>query len=293
MKKFRTAEIAVLIIGLIVTSIVVLAVSLNGNAASTLSTTTTSSVGSTSTSTSSTTSTTSTTTTTIPQTLTLPKNKHLTILEIGDSLGTDLGGGLGLQLEKSRNVTLIQKGKSETGLANGWFYSWPLHLRQFVAQYHPQLLIVFLGGNDEQGMVVNGHAAAFNSPPWRVQYQTNIAQVMNEATLKHCSVLWVGMPVMNPNGYRQGIQVINSLFQKVALTKANVTFLPTWNLMANAKGQFQFSARVNGVVQVLRSPDGIHPTSIGQNVIATYVIQQIRAIYHFPVLPAYPDVFTK
>jgi hypothetical protein len=292
-KKFRTAEIAVLIIGLIVTSIVVLAVSLNGNAASTLSTTTTSSVGSTSTSTSSTTSTTSTTTTTIPQTLTLPKNKHLTILEIGDSLGTDLGGGLGLQLEKSRNVTLIQKGKSETGLANGWFYSWPLHLRQFVAQYHPQLLIVFLGGNDEQGMVVNGHAAAFNTPPWRVQYQQNIAQVMNEATMKHCSVLWVGMPIMNPNGYRQGIQVINSLFQKVALTKANVTFLPTWNLMANAKGQFQFSARVNGVVQVLRSPDGIHPTSIGQNVIATYVIQQIRAIYHFPVLPAYPDVFTK
>jgi hypothetical protein len=190
-------------------------------------------------------------------------------------------------------VTLIQKSKSETGLANGWFYNWPLHLRQFVAQYHPQLLIVFLGGNDEQGMVVNGHAAAFNTLPWREQYQKNIAQVMNEATSKHCAVLWVGLPIMNPNGYRQGIQVINSLFQKVALTKANVTFLSTWNFMANAKGQFQFSARVNGVVQVLRSADGIHPTSIGQNVIATYVVQQIRAIYHFPVLPAYPDQFTK
>ena len=183
----------------------------------------------------------------------MPKNKHLTILEIGDSLGTDLGGGLGLQLSKSPNVTLIQKSKSETGLANGWFYNWPIHLRQFVAQYHPQLLIVFLGGNDEQGMVVNGHAAAFNTLAWREQYQKNIAQVMNEATSKHCAVLWVGMPIMNPNGYRQGIQVINSLFQKVALTKANVTFLPTWDLMANAKGQFQFSARVNGVVQVLRS----------------------------------------
>lgn len=287
MKKFRTAEIAVLIIGLIVTSIVVLAVSLKGNATPTTSTTTTTSLGTT------TSSTTSTTTTTIPQTLILPKNKHLTILEIGDSLGTDLGGGLGLQLEKSHNVTLIQKSKSETGLTNGWFYNWPLHLRQFIAQYHPQLLIVFLGGNDEQGMVVNGHAAAFNTLPWREQYQKNIAKVMNEATSKHCSVLWVGMPIMNPNGYRQGIQVINSLFQKVALTKANVTFLPTWDFMANAKGQFQFSARVNGVVQVLRSSDGIHPTSIGQNVIATYVVQQIRAIYHFPVLPAYPDQFTK
>ncbi|HEY5120479.1 MAG TPA: DUF459 domain-containing protein [Acidimicrobiales bacterium] len=291
MKKFRTAEIAVLIIGLIVTSIVVLAVSLKGNAtpSSSTSSTTPTSVAATTSST----TTTSTTTTTIPQTLFLPKNKHLTILEIGDSLGTDLGGGLGLQLSKSPNVTLIQKSKSETGLANGWFYNWPLHLRQFVAQYHPQLLIVFLGGNDEQGMVVNGHAAAFNTLAWREQYQKNIAQVLNEATFKHCAVLWVGMPIMNPNGYRQGIQVINSLFQKVALTKANVTFLSTWNFMANAKGQFQFSARVNGVVQVLRSADGIHPTSIGQNVIATYVVQQIRAIYHFPVLPAYPDQFTK
>src|ERR1019366_6483440 len=37
-------------------------------------------------------------------TTTLPSTQHCTILEIGDSLGTDLGEGLHLQLEKNPSI---------------------------------------------------------------------------------------------------------------------------------------------------------------------------------------------
>ena len=229
----------------------------------------------------------------MPEPLTARRDGKFNVLVIGDSLGTDMGGGLAWQLQDSRHINLIQKGKSITGLANSWYYSWPRHLKLFLSQYHPQLLVVLLGGNDEQGMNVNGHAAPFGSSTWVRQYSEDVATMMNEAVAQHCAVLWVGMPIMYPNGYRQGMQIINSTFAKVAGTKRNVTFLPTWKYFANAHGQFEFSAKVNGTSQVLRASDGIHFTSVGQNVLATYVINEMRARYGLPATARYPMNFTK
>jgi hypothetical protein len=143
---------------------------------------------------------------------TLPSARHCTILEIDDSLGTDLGEGLRLQLEKNPAITLVVKTTVAAGLTNSWFYNWPGRLKKFLAQHRPQLLIVFLGANDEQAMVVNGHAAPFDTRAWRSQYESNLTTVMKEAAAVHCVARWVGMPIMNPFGYRQKMQVINSIF---------------------------------------------------------------------------------
>jgi hypothetical protein len=234
----------------------------------------------------------STTTTTVPQPLTLTANGRANILVIGDSLGTDLAGGLGWQLSKSKEISLIQKGKSSTGLSNSQFFNWPQHLKKYLAQYHPQLTIVFLGGNDEQGIEANGHPYAFNTPGWRTQYTKAVATMMNESVNAGSDVLWVGMPIMFPNGYRQGMQVINSIFASVASKKSHVTFLPTWKFFASSNGQFRFNASVNGSVQLIRESDGIHPSAVGQNVLATYIVKQLHLIYGLHVAAAYPEVFT-
>ena len=100
---------------------------------------------------------------------------------------------------------------------------------------------------------------------------------------------------MYPNGYRQGMQVINSIFEKVAKEKKRVTFLSTWKFFANSKGQFRFSAQVDGVNQVIRASDGIHPTAVrdGDKRLATYVVQELNKLYGLAVKPAYPEIFTK
>jgi len=224
---------------------------------------------------------------------TLPSSRHCTILEIGDSLGADLGEGLRLQLEKSPLITLVVKTTVAAGLTNSWFYNWPRHLRNFLHQYHPQSLIVFLGANDEQAMVVNGHAAPFDTRAWRSKYASNVLSVMKEAAAVHCVVLWVGMPIMDPFGYRQKMQIINSIFSTMALKNPGATFLSTWKFMSDAKGNFQFSGHVNGKVQAIRSPDGIHLTYMGQNLLATYVVTQLGLDYGLPLKPAYPVRFTR
>src|SRR5580704_10459391 len=95
---------------------------------------------------------------------------HCTVLEIGDSLGNDLGWGLARQLGHDHALRLVQADKSSSGLLTPWFYDWAQKEKVLLAQYKPQLVIITFGANDEQNLRVNGHVVAFGSAPWVTAY---------------------------------------------------------------------------------------------------------------------------
>jgi uncharacterized protein len=210
---------------------------------------------------------------------------HCTVLEIGDSLGNDLGWGMARQLGHDHALRLVQADKSSSGLLTPWFYDWAQKEKVLLAQYKPQLVIITFGANDEQNLKVNGHVLAFGSAPWVTAYTAIVTKMATAATNTGAYVLWVGMPIMQPNGYRQGMVLINSVFAKVATTVPGMTFLPTWDLFANAQGQFEDAARVNDIPSLLREADGIHFSYVGENVISTYVTRNIGVVYHVQITP--------
>lgn len=261
----------------------------NVAASSTTSTTSTS----TTTSSTSSTTTTPTTTTTTATTTTVPSTHvsvigHCTVLEIGDSLGNDLGWGLQRQLAHAPGLRLVQKDKSSSGLANTTFYDWPARLKTLLAQYHPDLTIICLGGNDEQGFIEDGHAVEFPTEAWKVAYSARIRQIVTMATQAQSYVLWVGMPIMEPTQYREGMVVLNKLYESVSTSIPGGTFLPTWDLFANAQGQFQMAAQIGPTRQILRASDGIHFSYVGENVLATYVADAMASLYHVAIHPEAP-----
>jgi hypothetical protein len=210
---------------------------------------------------------------------------HCTVLEIGDSLGNDLGWGMARQLGHDHALRLVQADKSSSGLLTPWFYDWAQKEKVLLAQYKPQLVIITFGANDEQNLKVNGHVLAFGSAPWVTAYTAIVTKMATAATNTGAYVLWVGMPIMQPNGYRQGMVLINSVFANVATAVPGMAFLPTWDLFANAHGAFEDAARVNNVPSLLREPDGIHFSYVGENVISTYVTRNIGIIYHVLITP--------
>jgi hypothetical protein len=211
-----------------------------------------------------------------------------TVLEIGDSLGNDLGWGLARQLGHEPALRLVQADKSSSGLLTPWFYDWSQKERVLLAQYKPQLVIMTFGGNDEQNLKVNGQVLAFGSAPWVRAYSAIVTKMATAATKTGAYVLWVGLPIMQPNGYRQGMVLINSIYASVAATVPGMTFVPTWDLFANARGQFIDAERVNNVPSILRASDGIHFSLIGENVFATFVTRTIGDVYHVHVIPEAP-----
>lgn len=210
------------------------------------------------------------------------------MLEIGDSLGNDLGWGLAREIGNDRVLRLVQADKSSSGLATPWFYNWPAKEKVLLAQYHPQLVIATFGGNDEQNIRVDGHVVAFGSAPWIAAYTKIVTGLATAATKSGAYVLWVGMPIMQPNTYRANMVLINSVFLKVAQSVPGMAFLPTWDLFANVHGQYANAALVNRIPSVLRSTDGIHFSLVGENVIATYVTHELGLVYHVLVAPTSP-----
>jgi hypothetical protein len=171
-----------------------------------------------------------------------------------------------------------------------WFYNWPRHLKTLLAQYHPDLVIVCLGGDDQQGLLVDGHAYGFDTPQWRARYRVLVSQIDTMVTHANSYVLWVGLPVMQPPIFNRGAAELNAIYRSVAGTVPGVTFLSSWYEFANVQGQYESSAAVNHASAVLRAPDGIHFSYVGENVFATFVANDFSSLFGVRVTPTQPAI---
>ncbi len=98
----------------------------------------------------------------------------LTILAIGDSIGQDLGYGLGDTFTGRPAVKVIQQAVESTGLARPDYYNWPAQLQAYLGRYHPGAVVVMLGANDEQALDENGHFVPLGSRAWAQDYASRV-----------------------------------------------------------------------------------------------------------------------
>jgi hypothetical protein len=185
----------------------------------------------------------------------------LTIVEIGDSLGMDLGYGMRDVLAGAHGVTLVQAAKGNSGLVQPQYYDWPAHLRQLLAQHHPQVVVVFIGANDVQNFWDHGVLQHFGSPGWQGAYAQRVASMMQAASDAGTRMLWVGMPIMASATFSNSMQLLNAIYQQQAKVHPTVSYFSSWELFSNAAGGYTNTIiDAAGRTIVLRTPDGIHVT---------------------------------
>jgi uncharacterized protein len=199
-------------------------------------------------------------TTAPPPAIPQPTAAHpLTILEIGDSLGEDLGIGMDAVLGSDPRVRVLQEAVGDTGLARPDYYDWPLHLEEELQQYHPGAVVVMLGGNDGQSFDQDGSYVGFGTPEWHTIYSERVAQIMDEATRAGAHVFWVGMPIMADPGFSATMATLNSVYQQQAADHAGVTWFPSWPVFTDAAGGYVAELPdASGQEVLLRDPDGVH-----------------------------------
>jgi hypothetical protein len=191
----------------------------------------------------------------LPSTLSRP----VTVVEIGDSLGEDLGFGLADVLADNADVHLVQAAKGNSGLVQPQYYDWPRHLAQLLAQYQPAAVIVFLGANDVQDFYANGTLLQFGTPAWETAYRERVASLMQEATDAGSKVLWVGMPIMRSAVFSSSMQQLNNIYEQEAAVHPGVTFFSSWQVLSSPTGTYSATTTgPDGRRIVLRTPDGIH-----------------------------------
>lgn len=226
----------------------------------------------------------SATTTPTPTTLPpLPQHptaaNPLRVVVIGDSIGIDLGQPLTNDLISTGVVTSSLDGKIDTGLSRPDYFNWPAELQADMAIHHPQLVVVMMGANDPQSLVVNGTAVAYGTDAWNVAYSARVAAFMDIATNAGAHMLWVGMPPMAGGQLDGQMNQINGLVQAQAASRpTGVTFLNSRTILGNGQGNYTaYLTNGTGSEINIRTPDGIHLTPDGGEVLSQAVMNSMRS----------------
>jgi hypothetical protein len=225
----------------------------------------------------------STSTTTTTMALRQPTAaKPVTILDVGDSLGEDLGIGLGSTLGTDPLVRVVQAAYGDSGLARPDFYDWPAHLAADLAEYHPQVVTILIGGNDSQNFDVNEEPVVFGTAEWHTIYSQRVALMMSETLQAGAKMVWVGLPIMSNPVFSASMQTLNAIYEAQAARHPGVEFLSTWSLFSNAEGQYSaYLTNSSGQTVLARDPDGVHIAPPGGcDMVAEAATNEIEKIWH-------------
>jgi uncharacterized protein len=206
----------------------------------------------------------------------------LRVLDIGDSVGEDLGEfGLIDDLGSTGVVSATLDGQIDTGLTRPDYFNWPAELRNDIARLHPQLVVICIGANDAQSTIVNGHVYAYGTHSWDNLYLSRINQFISEATSTGAHVLWVGMPPMASPQLNGQMAHLNNLYQEAIRHHTGATFMSSVPVLGGKNGSY--TAFKNS--QEIRTDDGIHLQPAGAQLLAQAVISEIDEVYRLHLHP--------
>ena len=177
--------------------------------------------------------------------------------------------------------------KGDTGLANSSFYDWPATLETLLQADRPQLVVVFMGANDDQGL--SGTYAPPGTAAWDTGYAERVQTMVDEIRRSGADVVWVGMPPMATPSLSAWMQHVDQLVSGLLVGHRDELYLasagplgsPGWQYVEDAPGP-------TGAVVELRTPDGVHLTAAGGAVLAHAVLGAAVQRWHLVLTPSPP-----
>jgi hypothetical protein len=203
------------------------------------------------------------------------------VLIVGDSIGSDLGVGLGRMLDEAGGFVTRIDARESTGLARSDYFNWPYQIGLDVSAFRPDVVVIMIGANDAQSVSLpGGHWAYFGTPQWQSAYRARVAGIMGMLTQSQRPVVWVGMPIMGRPGLNPPLQTIDGIDQDEARQHSGVLFVDAWTLFANSRGQYSaYLSSSSGAEQLVRTADGIHLTGDGEARLGRAVYQAMLPLW--------------
>jgi uncharacterized protein len=178
-------------------------------------------------------------------------------------------------------VELGRYARNGTGLTRGDRVYWPREVRRIGETFKPALFVLSIGLNDRQFIVdANGARTAWGAPDWTDKYRHEVAEFIKGAAASHAVVLMLGLPAMrdsvdNEDAIEKGRIFAEAVAQSGA---ANVHYVEPWRLHAGGADTFSsFGPGRNGRTVQIRTADGQHFTTAGEDLIAAYLFPRIIA----------------
>ncbi len=210
------------------------------------------------------------------------KAAPLKLLVAGDSMTEFFGPDLVNQASAAGKAAGNTVTKYGTGLVRPDFFDWSLYAQQLVNQYHPEAVVVLMGGNDGQGITLaNGQVLPDGTDAWAKEYRRRVEVVMRifsgNGTRR---VYWVPMPVARSPKLAADYHLMDLAVADAAAVVPGVTDV---NIVPRTSKNGQYSdylQDLNGQTILARTQDGIHFSQSGANLAAALVLQAINKDWH-------------
>ncbi len=205
--------------------------------------------------------------------------KKKTVLIIGDSMMMEgLGPTLHHRLKNFDNLEVYREGKYSSGLSRPDFFDWPTNLVAMLEKYNPDLLVMSMGANDTQDIVINKKRYFIDTKEWADIYLQRSKDFIALADNGKRHILWVSLPVMGKEPYFTRTKLISKLQLEASKTVKNASFVNIEHLLTDEKGKYTtFYKDKNNKSIRLRSQDLIHVSNDGGEILTTYVMPKVNS----------------
>jgi uncharacterized protein len=201
-------------------------------------------------------------------------DKQLRVAVVGDSLAQGIGFATA-DVFKPFWTEVFKQGRISTGLARLDYFNWMAEMRTIVDRADPDLVVVMLGENDNQGLLKPDGTLEqdIGTFPWAGAYEGRVERFAKIATERGAHVIWVGLPNERDRDRWDFIQRQNGIFKSVADRLPNVAYFDTWNTFAAPDGSYNAYYREGNKVVEIRAGDGVHFNADGYELLMRKVAE--------------------
>lgn len=200
------------------------------------------------------------------------------ILVVGDFLANRTADGLSEAFAQAPGVVIVDRANGSSGLVRDDYYNWPEEARRIVEEVQPSIIVVQLGSNDRQQLLVDGEREPVRSVKWLAEYERRARLLIAALQERKTPLLWIGMPAFKSPSMTTDMVAFNGVF-RTQIEKAGGEFIDIWDGFVDEEGKFVFTGSdINGQQVRLRGSDGINMTNAGRRKVAFYAEKSIRRL---------------
>lgn len=236
-------------------------------------------------------------------------------LVIGDSLALQVGPALEKQLS-ANDAEADSRAQVGTGLVRSDVRNWITDVPRLVASAtRPHdAMVVMMGANDSQDMMVNGRSVPFDSPQFEQEYRRRATALLGAlktasqtrrrgvqgATAEAAPILWVGMPRTGQRGHDAKMRRLNAIIASVCaelgvryLNLEELTTAPSGGYDPNYFDRVRNTTRIRTEFSEVRQSDGtvkrqrddIHFNPTGNQLLARRIAAEVGSLPGYPCAP--------
>ncbi len=197
--------------------------------------------------------------------------------------GDSHAGGFGPYLEEMLDdlgiVETTLTYKVSSGLVRDDFYDWPAELPAIVAADQPAIAVVAWGGNDGQGMTIDGKAYALTSDTWAEVYSARVTKMLDILTGAGARVIWVGLANAPDAEFSSRLEVVRDVTRAaVEAYPVPIAYVDTWARFTGVDGgyaEYVIDPR-DGQGKDVRASDGNHLNPTGAEILSLDIVEAVK-----------------